>query len=84
VGTIAGYFSGWLDTTLVRVIDIFLAFPRLVMALAFAAALGPGIENAVMAIRKLTRKSSPFIDHLPSSIRNRSIEMMMLFESKSA
>ena len=33
-----------------RITDIFLAFPRLVMALAFAAALGPGIENAVVAI----------------------------------
>jgi|RhiMetdeSRZDD1v2_1073273.scaffolds.fasta_scaffold12426_8 peptide/nickel transport system permease protein len=50
VGTIAGYFGGWLDTILMRVTDIFLAFPRLVMALAFAAALGPGIENAVVAI----------------------------------
>jgi len=42
VGTIAGYFGGWLDTILMRLTDIFLAFPRLVMALAFAAALGPG------------------------------------------
>jgi peptide/nickel transport system permease protein len=50
VGTIAGYFGGVLDTILMRVTDIFLAFPRLVMALAFAAALGPGIENAVVAI----------------------------------
>jgi peptide/nickel transport system permease protein len=50
VGTIAGYFGGWLDTILMRLTDIFLAFPRLVMALAFAAALGPGIENAVVAI----------------------------------
>ncbi len=33
-----------------RVTDIFLAFPRLVLALAFVAALGPGIENAVLAI----------------------------------
>jgi peptide/nickel transport system permease protein len=50
VGTIAGYFGGSLDTILMRLTDIFLAFPRLVMALAFAAALGPGIENAVVAI----------------------------------
>jgi peptide/nickel transport system permease protein len=50
VGTIAGYFGGVLDTILMRLTDIFLAFPRLVMALAFAAALGPGIENAVVAI----------------------------------
>jgi peptide/nickel transport system permease protein len=50
IGTTAGYFAGILDTVLMRVTDIFLAFPRLVMALAFAAALGPGIENAVIAI----------------------------------
>jgi peptide/nickel transport system permease protein len=50
VGTMAGYFGGLLDTILMRITDIFLAFPRLVMALAFAAALGPGIENAVVAI----------------------------------
>ncbi|MDB5561832.1 MAG: D,D-dipeptide transporter permease [Hyphomicrobiales bacterium] len=50
VGTIAGYLGGWVDVVLMRITDIFLAFPRLVLALAFAAALGPGIENAVIAI----------------------------------
>jgi len=50
VGTTAGYFGGWIDTVLMRVTDIFLAFPRLILALAFVAALGPGIENAIIAI----------------------------------
>jgi peptide/nickel transport system permease protein len=50
IGMAAGYFGGIVDTVLMRITDIFLAFPRLVMALAFAAALGPGIENAVIAI----------------------------------
>lgn len=50
IGLPAGYFGGWVDTVLMRITDIFLAFPRLVLALAFAAALGPGIENAVIAI----------------------------------
>jgi peptide/nickel transport system permease protein len=50
VGTTAGYFGGWVDTVLMRLTDIFLAFPRLVLALAFVAALGPGIENAIIAI----------------------------------
>jgi peptide/nickel transport system permease protein len=50
VGTVAGYFGGWVDETLMRITDIFLAFPKLILALALVAALGPGIENAVMAI----------------------------------
>ena len=50
VGTVAGYFGGWIDAILMRTTDIFLAFPRLILALAFVAALGPGIENAVLAI----------------------------------
>ena len=50
VGTASGYFGGWTDRVLMRITDIFLAFPRLILALAFVAALGPGIENAVLAI----------------------------------
>jgi peptide/nickel transport system permease protein len=50
VGTIAGYAGGWVDGVLMRITDIFLAFPKLVLALALVAALGPGIENAVLAI----------------------------------
>lgn len=50
IGAAAGYIGGWADTVLMRITDIFLAFPSLVLALAFSAALGPGIENAVIAI----------------------------------
>ncbi len=50
VGTVSGYIGGWVDVVLMRITDIFLAFPRLVLALAFVAALGAGIENAVLAI----------------------------------
>ena len=50
VGTVAGYFGGWIDAILMRLTDIFLAFPRLILALALVAVLGPGIENAVLAI----------------------------------
>ncbi len=50
VGTTAGYFGGWTDTVLMRINDIFLSFPGLILALGFVAALGPGIENAVIAI----------------------------------
>ncbi len=50
VGTVAGYAGGWVDAVLMRITDIFLAFPKLILALAFVAALGPGIENAIIAI----------------------------------
>lgn len=50
IGCIAGYFGGIIDTTLMRITDVFLAFPRLILALAFVAALKPGVESAVLAI----------------------------------
>ena len=54
IGTVAGYVGGWVDNVLMRFTDIFLAFPRLILALALVAALGPGIENAVLAIAVTT------------------------------
>lgn len=50
IGCIAGYFGGIVDTVLMRVTDVFLAFPRLILALAFVAALKPGVESAILAI----------------------------------
>ena len=50
VGSVAGYLGGMADRALMRVTDIFLAFPRLVLALAFVAALKPGITSAIIAI----------------------------------
>ncbi len=50
IGVIAGYFGGWVDAVLMRVTDIFLSLPRLVLALAMVAALGPSIDNAIIAI----------------------------------
>jgi peptide/nickel transport system permease protein len=50
IGTVSGYFGGWVDRLLMGLTDVFLSMPRLILALAFVAALGPGIENAVIAI----------------------------------
>ncbi|MEZ5904298.1 MAG: ABC transporter permease [Geminicoccaceae bacterium] len=50
VGATAGYLGGIADEILMRVTDVFLAFPGLILALGFAAALGPGINNAIIAI----------------------------------
>ncbi len=76
VGTVAGYLGGWVDTVLMRITDIFLAFPKLILALAFVSALGAGLENAVLALiltawppytriaraETLTIRNSEFID----------------------
>lgn len=76
VGTVAGYFGGWVDAVLMRITDIFLAFPKLILALAFVAALGAGLENAILALiltawppytriaraETLTIRKSEFID----------------------
>ena len=50
IGILAGYFGGAVDEILMRMSDVFLAFPKLILAIAFAAALGPGVENAIVAI----------------------------------
>ncbi|MCR6670763.1 ABC transporter permease [Devosia ginsengisoli] len=50
IGATAGYFGGLVDTVLMRITDVFLSLPSLVLALAFAAALGPGLDNAIIAI----------------------------------
>ncbi|HHY30949.1 MAG TPA: nickel ABC transporter permease subunit NikC [Syntrophaceticus sp.] len=50
VGTIAGYMGGWVDNLLMRLVDILLAFPSLILALVIAGMLGPGLLNVMMAV----------------------------------
>ncbi|MAN77883.1 MAG: peptide ABC transporter permease [Rhizobiales bacterium] len=50
VGLVSGYFGGWVDQVLMRITDIFLGFPPLVLALAIVAVMGPGITNISFAI----------------------------------
>ena len=50
IGIIAGYFGGGIDNILMRITDIFLAFPRLILAMAVAAALGRSLNNVVLAV----------------------------------
>lgn len=50
VGLIAGYRGGWLDTVLMRVVDVMFAFPVLLLALAVVAILGPGVTTTILAI----------------------------------
>lgn len=50
LGVLAGYFGGWVDVGVARLVDVLLALPSLVLALAVVAVLGPGLENAVLAV----------------------------------
>ena len=50
IGLLAGYFRGWVDTLIMRVMDIILAFPSLLLALVLVAILGPSLTNAMIAI----------------------------------
>jgi peptide/nickel transport system permease protein len=50
IGCAAGYLGGLMDRVLMRVTDVFLAFPRLILALAFVAAIKPGVTSAIFAI----------------------------------
>ncbi|MBM3090503.1 ABC transporter permease subunit [Ensifer sp. T173] len=50
IGAVAGTSGGWVDAVFMRITDVFLAVPKLLLALAFVAALGPGIVNAALAI----------------------------------
>jgi len=50
VGLVAGYFGGWVDLLLMRITDIFLGFPAIVLSLAIVAVMGPGIANVAIAL----------------------------------
>ena len=60
LGSIAGYFGGRIDDVITRVIDVFMALPTILLALAIVSALGPGIANLVLAIS---------ISRIPSFVR---------------
>lgn len=50
IGLFAGFYGGWVDTVIMRVMDVILAFPSLLLALVLVAVLGPGLTNAMIAI----------------------------------
>lgn len=50
LGLVAGYYGGWVDRLLMQITDVFLAFPGILLAIAFAAVLGPGLNNLIMAL----------------------------------
>jgi ABC-type dipeptide/oligopeptide/nickel transport system permease subunit len=50
IGAISGYAGGWIDTILMRVMDVFMAFPSLLLAIAIVTVLGPGLRNTLLAV----------------------------------
>ena len=50
LGLVAGFWGGWTDEVIMRATDVFLSFPRLVLAIAIATTLGPGLYNAMVAV----------------------------------
>jgi peptide/nickel transport system permease protein len=50
LGALSGYFGGWIDTAIMRTMDVLLAFPSLLLAIAIVTVLGPGLINALLAI----------------------------------
>jgi peptide/nickel transport system permease protein len=50
IGAVAGYAGGWVDLVLVRLVDVFLAFPGILLAIALAGVLGPGVDNVIVAL----------------------------------
>lgn len=50
LGIVAGYFGGWINTIIMRTLDIFYAFPAVLLAIGISAALGQGITNIIIAI----------------------------------
>ena len=54
IGAISGYIGGWIDNILMRIMDVILGFPSLLLAIAIVAVLGPGLRNALLAIAVVT------------------------------
>jgi peptide/nickel transport system permease protein len=50
IGSLSGYFGGWIDQLLMRLVDILMAFPGILLAIAFTAVLGPGLDHVVLAL----------------------------------
>lgn len=72
VGVLAGYFGGWVDTVLMRIADMMVAFPGMVFAIAIAGILGASVKNAVIAVSLVSwTKYARLARSLVLKIRNR-------------
>ncbi|WP_233147155.1 ABC transporter permease [Paenibacillus selenitireducens] len=99
LGGIAAYYGGWLGNLIMRIMDIFLAFPSLILAMAIAAAMGPGLISAMIAVgivgipefarlmysQTIYLKEREFVEaSLSIGVRNRTILMRHIFPNALA
>ncbi|PKO08713.1 MAG: diguanylate cyclase [Chloroflexi bacterium HGW-Chloroflexi-2] len=54
LGAISGFFGGWVDNLIMRILDVLMAFPSLLLAITIVSVLGPGLQNALLAIAIVT------------------------------
>ena len=54
LGSISGFFGGWIDNLIMRILDVLMAFPSLLLAITIVSVLGPGLQNALLAIAIVT------------------------------
>ncbi|MDO9088206.1 MAG: ABC transporter permease [Anaerolineaceae bacterium] len=54
LGAISGFFGGWVDNVIMRILDVLMAFPSLLLAITIVSVLGPGLQNALLAIAIVT------------------------------
>lgn len=59
VGILSGYYGGWLERILMRFTDVVMSMPRLILAFAFVAMLGPGLVNGALALALTTGRPTP-------------------------
>ena len=98
IGVFCGWHGRWIDTVLMRISDMFLAFPGLVFALAVAGVLGGGLQNAIIALaaiswpkyariarsQTLSKKETPWLKAAKLSGSSSSRELTLFFTNSSA
>ncbi len=72
IGIVAGYVGGWLNTAIMRTVDVFFAFPSVLLAIALSGALGAGILNAIVSLTIVfTPQVTRIAESVTTQIRNR-------------
>ncbi|MBD1550204.1 ABC transporter permease [Pseudomonas typographi] len=72
IGVVAGYFGGWLNSLIMRTVDVFYAFPSVLLAIAFSGALGAGVNNALISLTLVfVPQVARIAESVTTQVRNR-------------